>query len=313
MKKRRNLKDWIIAQRPWSYSASAIPVLATIGWLFMLSGTDSGMECDWVNAWLCLPMMLLLHGGGNLVSDSFDHATGIDRPGSLNGVGWIYSGLFSAREILHYGYCMLAAGAALGAVILMRSQMEVLWIGVLGILLPLAYPWFKTHALGDVDILLTFALLPALGVSFVTTGHYHPETLLVSLPYGLLTVAILHANYTRDICNDRQAGIVTLPILIGWRASSAVYVAEQLLPYLLVAALIAAGMDGHMGLFALALTSVALPLAVRNVRIMRGARPYEEADIASLDQLSAQHQLLFGLLYSAGLTASHFIDRFLFT
>lgn len=306
MKTRRTLKDWAVALRPWSFSASAIPVLATMGYLFMLQGPGGEMMCDWVGAWLCLPVMMLLHSGGNLVSDSYDHTSGIDRPGGLNGVGWIDSGLFTAREIMHYGYWMLAVGTVLGGVVLMRGRMEVVWVGVLGVLLTLAYPWFKTHALGDVNILLTFALLPAIGVSYVATGSYHPESLLVSLPYGLLTVAILHANNTRDICNDRRVGIVTLPMLIGWRGASVKYVAEQFLPYLFVAGFVAIG--GHRGLFAMAVTLAALPLALRNVGIMWRARPYVETDIATLDQLSAQHQLLFGLLYAAGFVAMHFID-----
>jgi 1,4-dihydroxy-2-naphthoate octaprenyltransferase len=40
-------------------------------------------------------------------------------------------------------------------------------------------------------------------------------TLFVSVPVGLLTTAILHANDIRDILHDKKAGIRTLSITIG--------------------------------------------------------------------------------------------------
>lgn len=305
MRNKRTLKDWVIALRPWSFPTSGIPVVATLAYLlFVLSrgeaGTGGLAAADWVNGVLSIVVLMVLHAGGNLVSDYYDHVHKVDLPGGPNGVTWIDSGLFAPREILRYGLFMLAVGALLGLYIVSRSSFEVLWIGALAVALPLLYPWLKAHALGDVDVMLSFAILPALGTCFVVTGSYHPEIIVLCLPYGLLTVSILHANNTRDRANDRRAGLCTLPLLTGWRTACWVYVAEQVLPYLLVLAFVVCGFSSRPSVVCLLLTFVSLPMALRNIRAITAAKTEEEQRIDTLDQQSAQLQLAFGLLYTVG-------------
>lgn len=288
----RTFKDWVIAVRPWSFPASVIPVLTSLGYLYFLSKNQSGETFDWVNGWLTFPMLMILHAGGNLVSDYFDHIKGVDLPGSLNGVRHIQSGKFQPKTILHYGWTLLFIGALLGLVILWRSSWEAVWIGVAALALPLLYPWMKSHALGDLDILLCFAMLPSIGVGYVVTGHYHWEMLFYCLSYGLLTVSILHANNTRDIENDRRAGLHTLCGLIGSRASQYLYLVLLALPYTIVILLVVLGIWPLWSLLVL----ITLPLAWKNVRLMFSVNPVQEQDIPTLDKQSAQLQMTFGLL-----------------
>ena len=289
----RTLKDWIIASRPWSFTASLIPVIAISAYLFLQS-TLYGWDCDWLNALLALPMLVCLQAAGNLIGDYHDHVKGVDLPGSLNQVRHIQSGKFQPREILHYGYAMLASAALLGLVILVRSSFSAIWLGVAGLLMVYFYPWLKYHALGDLDVLLGYALLPALGVSFVVTGTYHWEVLLLSIPFGSLTVAILHANNTRDILNDHRAGIDTMCIRIGGRASQWVYLVELILPYVLIPIYVLTGLCEWPALF----TFLTLPIALRHDRTMMKAKPLADTPIGGLDQQTAQLQLLFGLIFT---------------
>lgn len=305
MRDRRTLRDWVIALRPWSFPTSGVPVVATLAYLlYMLTqGDDSAgalAAANWVNGVLSIVALMVLHAGGNLVSDYYDHVHKVDVPGGPNGVTWIDSGLFAPREILRYGLAMLAVGAVLGVCILLRSSFEVLWIGVLAVALPLLYPWLKAHALGDVDVILSFAILPALGTCFVVTGSYHPEVIVLCLPYGLLTVSILHVNNTRDRANDRRVGLCTLPLLTGWRTACRLYVAELVLPYLLVLAIVGWDFGSRPSVACLLLTFVSLPMAIRNIRAITAAKTEEEQHIDTLDQQSAQLQLTFGLLYTVG-------------
>lgn len=295
---RRTLKDWIVALRPWSFSTSSIPVLAMAAYLFFLSAADDACSYDWVSTLLCLPMLLLLHGGSNLISDYYDHMNHVDLPGSLNGVDWIDDKRFSPQLIRRYGGALIAAGAAVGVVILLRCGPAPLWIGALAVALAVAYHRLKARALGDLCILFNFALLPAVGVCRVATGCYHPETLLLCLPYGLLTISILHVNNTRDTANDRRAGLLTLPMLTGWRTAAWIYVAELMLPYVLTTAFALAGSVADRRWLCLLLPLVTLPTAVRNCRTMLRAADGDERAIVTLDQASAQLQLLFGLLYA---------------
>ena len=275
--KERTLKDWIIATRPWSFTASLMPVLVTLAYLFLLQCTE-GVEVDWVAGWLTLPMMLFMHAGGNLVSDYSDNVKQIDLPGSLNGVDHIYSGKFTPKEILYFGWALLAVGALLGVGVVALSTVRVLWIGALG-------------------ILLCFALLPSVGVSMVATSHYHPETLLLALTYGTLTVAILHANNTRDILNDRRAHLRTLAGLLGGILSQVLYVQEIVLPYLLVFPFVLIEWLPWT-IFAVWLTA---PLALRNIWQMKDAMPEGEQDISTLDQRTAQLQMAYALLLALSL------------
>lgn len=120
---------------------------------------------------------------------------------------------------------------------------------------------------------------------------------LISLSIGLLTVAILHANNTRDILNDSRAGIHTLCIALGGRASQWVYAAENAVAYLLVPAFIIGGLLPWTSMLAW----ITLPLAWSNVRTMLQAEPLTEQPIAMLDQRTAQTQMAFGLMLTFSL------------
>ena len=304
----RNFRDWVIASRPWSFAASLLSVLPIAAWLFMQSRL-LGWSFDWVNALLSLPMLICMQAAGNLIGDYYDHIRGVDLPGSLNGVRHIQSGKFQPAEVLHYGYAMLLAAGVIGVIILCRSSWSAIWLGVAGVLMVRFYPWLKYHALGDVDVLLGYALLPALGVSFVATGQYHLEVLPLSLPTGLITVGILHANNTRDILNDRHAGIRTLSIQIGGMAAQWLYAFEVLVPYLLIAFYIAFGLLRPLSL----ITLLSLPVAIRLSRAMLSVKTVAAFDytqagdnvlppalqpIAMLDIKTSQLQMLFGNLYT---------------
>ncbi|MCR5003732.1 MAG: prenyltransferase [Bacteroidales bacterium] len=298
----RTLKDWIIASRPWSFTASLIPVIAISSYLFYQSRIFS-WECNWVNALLALPMLICLQAAGNLIGDYYDHIRNVDLPGSLNQVRHIQSGKFTPKEILHYGYWMLAVAAVLGLVILSRSSWSAIWLGALGLAMVYFYPWLKYHALGDLDVLFGYALLPALGVSFVVTGVYHWEVLLLSLPFGVLTVAILHANNTRDILNDKRAGIKTMPMALGARASQWLYAVELVMAYVLVLVLFLVGLLPAPA-FA---TYITIPMAVSRIKTMLTAEPLAEEPIGGLDQATAQMQMAFGIIFTLSFLVATFI------
>ena len=129
---KRGLKDWFVATRPWSFPASLVPVLVVAAWLFWQSSTVGGYVTDWWCAPLALLMLVLMQASGNLIGDYYDHIRGIDLPGSLNGVRHIQSGMFQPREILRFGYVLLALAVLLGIVILMRCGWQAAWLGVAG-------------------------------------------------------------------------------------------------------------------------------------------------------------------------------------
>lgn len=297
-RKLRSVRDWIVATRPWSFPASVMPILIMWGYLLYWQRHTAGstFHTVWPVALLCLPLIVLLHAGGNMVSDYYDHRSQVDAPGAPNGVTWMFDGTFKPREILLFGHALLLLAAVLGIMILSLSTWEGLWIGLAGLLLAVDYPWMKAHLAGDLDILLSFALLPALGTSLVSTGFYHPETMLYILPVGCLTVSILHANNTRDIISDTRAGLKTLCGEMGVGFSKRMYYVWVLAPFVLTLAYCLFCRQPS----ALLLTWLTLPLAIRNIRQMAKADTPTSGQIACLDKGSAQLQTAFGALYALG-------------
>ena len=180
-------------------------------------------------------MGVVFQAAGNLLGDYHDHVSGVDSQNNYNGVMSMKSGKFSPKEIRRFGWVMLCIGTVLGLLITwLAGDWHLLLFGAVGAAMTVIYYWLKYHALGDVDILCLFALLPALGIGWMLTGGFDWRILLLVLPHGLQIVAILHANNTRDIVTDRAAGIRTLSMNIGARSAQWLFAVETLLPYLLI-------------------------------------------------------------------------------
>ena len=190
---------------------------------------------------------------------------------------------------------LLAVALVVGVLgLLWRTGLPLLYIGIGGAACSLLYPPLKYRALGDVVIFLAYALLPTLGTCYVATGVVDWNVLWIALPVGLITVAILHANNTRDMRTDARAEIQTLAMKLGGKASMYVYCAEVLFPFGWIAGLIAAG---TLPLWTLLVMPALVP-AIGNVRVVSRFPGKGESAIAGLDEMTAKLQLLFSLLFT---------------
>ena len=75
---KHSFKEWLIAVRPWSFPASAMPVIVTLGYLFW-----SGADVNWVNGIWALLNIIVFHAAGNAWSDYFDYRTGVDAADTI--------------------------------------------------------------------------------------------------------------------------------------------------------------------------------------------------------------------------------------
>lgn len=285
---KNTLQAWFMATRPWSFTASALTVLVA---LVYLEWAEGGV--DWLKGMWAVVAVVLFQAAGNTWSDWHDYRRGIDAP-DTHGVDTLTSGKFTPAEILGLSLALYAAAIAVGITLMICTGAPLLWIGALGFLGAVFYPPLKFHALGDAVIMLNYCLLPALGTSYVALGRFQPAVLWVVLPVGVLVAAILHANNTRDMSTDRRAHARTLAHVLGVRGAVAFYLFEVVFSFGLVVVLVVAGMVP----VAACVTLLLLPIAWRNCRLMLAYR--SEADAAvirSLDQLSAQLQLLFSVVF----------------
>lgn len=291
--KKHSCKEWLIAVRPWSFPASAVPVVATLAYLQWACG-----GVDWVNGAWALINIVLFHAAGNTWSDYFDYRRGVDAS-DTPGVDTLTSGMFQPREIRSLSLALLAVAVVAGLGLLARTGLPLLVFGLAGAALSLGYPWLKYHALGDLDIFLTYALLPTLGTSFVAVGAVEWSVLWLAVPIGLITVAILHSNNTRDMRTDARVHIRTLAMQLGGRVSVVVYCLEILVPFVWLAGCVATGRMPWWVLLACAALVPASAGVRQAVRYFRGG----QAALVGLDEFTAKLQLLFGLL----LTISFFL------
>lgn len=293
-----SFKEWIIATRPWSFPASAMPVLVTLGYLYWSQGV-----VNWPIGLFAIINVVLFHAAGNTWSDYRDFKSGVDREDAVGGMS-IVSGEFSPEQIKRLSLSLMAVSVVCGLALLALTGMPVLYFGLAGAILTLFYPWFKYRALGDIDIFLTYAVLPMLGTSYVATGCINPQTLWLALPVGLITVGILHSNNTRDMEQDRRAGIKTFAMAIGGKASSYLYCFEVIFPFLWCVAGIVAG------LFPVCIITVfaVLKPAIDNARKAMCYPKEGMKALVGLDESTAKLQLMFSLALFGGFMIAAFIS-----
>lgn len=293
--KPHSVKEWIIAVRPWSFPASTMPVIITYCYL-LWNGQQPNF---WLSVW-ALVAIILFHAAGNTWSDYFDYKKGVDGEDTY-GVTTLTKGMFTPLEIIRLSVSLLVVSIIVGMGLLYYTGWPLLWIGFAGFLGTVFYPYLKFHALGDVDIFLCYAILPALGTSYVATGTFQFATFFAVLPVGLITVAILHVNNTRDCQTDKRAGIHTLSLCVGKNMSVAIYELELLLPF--IATTLFLGIC-HTLPFLCGLVWIAFPMAVINIRKMRQYPKDGYTVIGHLDEKTAALQLTYSLLLSTGLLVS---------
>lgn len=290
---KHSFKEWLIATRPWSFPVSTMSVAVSTALLYYM-----GFEINWYLAVGALLTIILFHAAGNLISDWYDFKKGIDAEDTIS-VPTLTKGLFQPKEILIYGLTLLFLGSLAGLLLCWFSSWELLIYGGLGFVLTLAYPWMKSHAMGDLDILLCYGLVPALGTSVAVTGIMHPEVLWGVPAFATITIAVLHTNNTRDVRTDSRAGIKTFAMLLGKETSIALYIVEVCLPCLWV---IAAVCCGRLPWLTLLILTTIIPIN----KNCQQAVLFEKDDHAMdmLDQATAQHQLMNSILLVVGLVVA---------
>lgn len=297
------LMNWIKVAHPWAIPASASPALVGFSYVFYLNNTGVLTGVNWSFGVLAILGAIIFHLSGNLISEYHDYMSGVDIKEKTGPARLIVQGLFKPKTVLYYGYSVLLAGIILGVYLLVHTGLPMLAFGFIGVISTTLYYRFKYIALGDLIIFISYGLTIALGVAYVMTELLIWPILLVVTPTGLLVVAILHANNTRDMLQDKAAGIRTQAMRLGVEGSQVVYQTLLLLAYLLIA--VAVWMQFLAPLSFVILLS--FPLAMRNIRLMKKATLEDLGIIRFLDTDTAKLVLIFSLL----LATANFVAPFM--
>jgi 1,4-dihydroxy-2-naphthoate octaprenyltransferase len=202
---------WYNAIRPFSYPASIVPVIVgtAVAW-------QTG-KIDWLLFLLVLIASVAIHMGTNLANEYLDYVQGIDKADSLGPAGVIIKGELQPKQILWASELAFAVGSAIGFYLMLTIGWFILLIGVASVLAA----WFYTakplalgySGLGEPEVFFFMGPIMVIGSYYVQVKSLAWTPLLVSLPIGLLVMAILHVNNLRDVVQDDQRNRLTWVVL----------------------------------------------------------------------------------------------------
>ena len=294
-------RAWVLAARPKTLVAGVVPV-------------SVGSALAWRGgAFQALPALAALFGalciqvGTNLANDYYDFRRGADNSERLGPPRATQQGWLSPRAVLGGAMACFGAAMVVGLYLVAVAGLPILVVGLVSILAGYAYtggPFpLAYNGLGDVFVFVFFGLVAVGGTYFVQAGLVTGTVLVAAIPVGLLGVALLAVNNTRDVDTDRAAGKHTLVVRFGVVFGRVEYLTcvglSALVPLVLV-------LTQKASAWAL-LPLLALPLSygpARRVMTQSGPASDSPSRALALNQAlgeTARLQLVYGLLYAAGL------------
>lgn len=307
MVKTNSVKAWLLATRPKTLSAAAVPVM--IGTAFAWRNTSE--QFNWIPAILCLLFAWIMQIDSNLVNDYFDFKKGNDDETRLGpkracSEGWITS------DAMVWGILITTLlGCMTGIPLILYGGLEMVMVGIACVVFCFLYTTlFSYHGLGDILVLLFFGIIPVCCTYYVCMPLHQQmptgEVIASSIACGLAIDALLIVNNYRDIDNDRSNGKITLAVRLGESKTRRLY---ESIGY------IAAGIMIILVFFDLYQTDKLIPTyAIYLIYIILHRQSYQEMKRtnkgAKLNQvlgLTARNILVFGLLSVAAILSVIFI------
>ena len=244
-------------------SATAVPVLLGI------AVAASHGAFTWWTALLTIIGGSFAHLAINVTNDIFDTLSGADdantTPTQFSGGSRVaVYDLVSIGGLARVALALFAAAAAIGLVlVVVTGSVIVLWIGIAGIALGVAYtaPPLKLvyRGLGEIAVALGFGPIMLLGAYVVQTGRLAWEPLVLSFVPGILIALILFVNEVPDRRSDAEAGKRTLPV----QFTPDIVRSGYLVAALAVFAIIVGGVLGGILPWPALIALVAVPLVFR--------------------------------------------------
>lgn len=307
MVKTNSVKAWLLATRPKTLSAAAVPVM--IGTAFAWRNTSE--QFNWIPAILCLLFAWIMQIDSNLVNDYFDFKKGNDDETRLGpkracSEGWITS------DAMVWGIIITTLlGCMTGIPLILYGGLEMVMVGIACVVFCFLYTTlFSYHGLGDILVLLFFGIIPVCCTYYVCMPLHQQiptgEVIASSIACGLAIDALLIVNNYRDIDNDRSNGKITLAVRLGESKTRRLY---ESIGY------IAAGIMIILVFFDLYQTDKLIPTyAIYLIYIMLHRQSYQKMKRinkgAKLNQvlgLTARNILVFGILSVAAILSVIFI------
>lgn len=190
---------------------------------------------NFINFLLGLVAVIATHLGANLINDYADSKSGVDWQdknfyGFFGGSKLIQEGIF--QEGLYLKSAIILFIISLIGIIILSINLKSIFCFI-SFLIILFMGWsyshkpfyFSYHRLGELVIFILFGPAIVMGAYFIQTGIFPDlRSFVLSLPFGILTAAILFANEIPDYNDDIKSKKFNLVYLFGPNKSYIFYI-----------------------------------------------------------------------------------------
>ena len=294
------LKFWFLETRPQFLILSLI--LAFLGTAVAWYNHGSVNICYALLAGLGL---VLTHASVNILNDYFDFRSGIDQSAKRTpfsgGSGILPANLLTPRHVLWLGIATFVLAVPIGIYFSIVSGWQLLPLLLVAAFFIVLYsPLILKHPWPEWAAGAGLGALPILGMYFVQTGAYTWEAVIACIPSAFLVHNLLLLNEFPDVEVDKIANRKTLPIAIGRKKATLVYIAVNIAVYAWIIGWVAARVMPVWALLAL----LSLPLCIKATN---GAMHNEEPDkIIPGMAANVMNVLLTQLLLGIGYVIAYF-------
>jgi len=253
------MNKWILGARIKTLPAAIAPVIV---------GTSLADQIKVINALLALTVSLSLQIAVNYANDFSDGVRGTDT----NRVGptrLVASKLATASSVKNASFISFFVAIIAGTLLAFNTSVWLIAVGLISILAAWGYTGGKKPygylGFGELAVFIFFGIVATVGSYYVQVEQISSSALLLSIPMGSLSCAILVINNLRDLNQDKLVSKRTLAVKLGDANTRIFYL------LLLVLAQVSAAAAASINNYAL-LTLLWLPLTYSAAnQVLKGA------------------------------------------
>jgi len=253
------MNKWILGARIKTLPAAIAPVIV---------GTSLADQIQVINALLALIVSLSLQIAVNYANDFSDGVRGTDT----NRVGptrLVASKLATASSVKNASFISFFVAIIAGTLLAFNTSVWLIAVGLISILAAWGYTGGKKPygylGFGELAVFIFFGVVATVGSYYVQVEQTSSSALLLSIPMGSLSCAILVINNLRDLNQDKLVSKRTMAVKLGDANTRIFYLV------LLVLAQVSAAAAASINIYAL-LTLLWLPLTYSAAnQVLKGA------------------------------------------
>ena len=208
-----SLSSWILAARPKTLWVGISPVLLGMAWTFHTQ------SFHFTSSLAALFGAIFIQIGTNFANDYFDFKKGADTSERLGPKRATAEGLVTPQAMKKAFIFMFIIAGLISIYLIFRGGLPILGIAVFSILFGVLYtggPYPLAYiGVADLFAFLFFGPVAVAGTIYVQTLSFSMEGVLLGIPQGLFSMAVLCTNNLRDIDQDRKANKKTLAVRFG--------------------------------------------------------------------------------------------------